>query len=194
MKRLSYLILLLSLTTGCINDELNNETSTISLKAPNGEYIANNIHDLNVEVEKFIASQYGKDLNFKIKSIDYTPLKEGYLANISYEVSNGNTHNFIKTNNLDLLTNSQVDEFKLEMNNTIQTTQKENEYILTYANSRNANARAVMFVCKSASNCTPCKVEVTPNQPTESSGPTETKVTCTETCKDCKLEATIIEQ
>lgn len=194
MKKLFNSIILLILMTGCNNDGFNESISTLEIQAPNGEYIAKSIDDLNIEIEKIVASQYGEDLKFDITSIDYTPLDEGYLANITYKVANGFTHNLIRTNNANILGNSKADKIEFVTIGKHKIMKESERLVLTNSSSRSGRSATHTYVCKSASNCSPCQVQATITQPTAPGGQKDIKISCTDTCSDCKLEVTIIEQ
>lgn len=82
-------------------DTLTGETAndSLSVTAPNGDKIAEDMEALEEQIRLMIAEQYGEDIPFEITSIEYSDVpQEYYLATINYRMENGITSNFVMTN------------------------------------------------------------------------------------------------
>lgn len=155
---------------------------SIELTAPNGDKIAESIEDVKLEISNYIAIEYGKDLAYTVTGVDYVAINDGFLAIINYMLEDGSKHNIVKTNNLNVLSNSSID---ILIDNRVGDhilLEDDGKATLNFA-SRSVKP-SVSFVCKSELNCTPCKVIA------KSVGES-TEVTCTTDCEDCKLKAII---
>lgn len=72
---------------------------SLSVTAPNGDKIAEDMEALEEQIRLMIAEQYGEDIPFEITSIEYSDVpQEYYLATINYRMENGITSNFVMTN------------------------------------------------------------------------------------------------
>lgn len=108
--------LMLCALAGCDNDHHAVPTpdmpqpNKLSLTAPNGQQIAESMEALRASTAADITEQFGDDCDFTITSIEYAPLKEGYLALIGYRLADGSTSNYALSNNREVLVISPVDE------------------------------------------------------------------------------------
>lgn len=189
-------LILLGLT-GCDNDTVldpnMSKQNELSIIAPNGEKIAESMETLQARTAMNIAEQFGDDYGFTITSIEYTPLDEGYLALVNYQLENGTTSNYAVSNNMEVLTNSLVDVITYSSSNAPLQYGENGEVSITFTKSTSA-ANSISFKCKSASNCKPCQVKIVTGNTEEGSfvtGEGKTTISCSDTCPDCKLEATI---
>lgn len=197
MKKVLFLtcwIMSIAFITSCNNKDempIQNE-ETISLIAPNGETIASDMATLNNEVATIIAKQFGDDLEFTITGIDYADINDGYLAIVNYQLATGQASNYAKSNSPTVLSSSAIDQLHMDgVFNKEKWDMSEGKTVLSNAitsTRSEAAARNVSFVCKSASGCKPCQVKVSQ---IISSDKETTTISCTATCKDCKLEAYI---
>lgn len=172
--------------------------SDISLVAPNGQRIAEDMTSLEKEVSMMVAKQFGDDLKFNITSIEYAPVDKGYLALINYSLYDGRSSNFAKTNNTKVLTNSPADivHYKRPMDNLRFEKTDDNAITLHgEVQTRSTNTgENYSFVCKSATNCKPCQVKIVSVKKdylTDTEDGSTTKISCSDRCTDCKLEVTI---
>lgn len=107
--------LMLCALAGCDNDHHAVPTpdmpqpNKLSLTAPNGQQIAESMEALRASTAADIAEQFGDDCDFTITSIEYAPLKEGYLALIGYRLADGSTSNYALSSNREILVDSPVD-------------------------------------------------------------------------------------
>ena len=110
MKKTASIILLCFLaaagTTGCkcSNNDIPSVAAkdkavqnSLSIVAPNGEKIADDMESLENEIKFKIAEQYGEDIPFEITSIEYLDVPEGYCATVNYRMENGISTNFVIT-------------------------------------------------------------------------------------------------
>lgn len=82
-------------------DTLTEETAndSLSITAPSGDKIAEDMESLEEQIRLMIAEKYGEDIPFEITSIEYSDVpQEYYLATINYRMENGITSNFVMTN------------------------------------------------------------------------------------------------
>lgn len=82
-------------------DTLTEETAndSLSITAPSGDKIAEDMESLEEQIRLMIAEKYGEDIPFEITSIEYADVpQEYYLATINYRMENGITSNFVMTN------------------------------------------------------------------------------------------------
>lgn len=96
------------------DDIIENAPSNISLTAPNGEQIMESMEALNQMTSRTIATNYGDDYNFKIESIEYTDIDDGYLALITYSLENGTISNFALSNCIKVFNASNVTSVDIE--------------------------------------------------------------------------------
>ncbi|ADV42479.1 hypothetical protein [Bacteroides helcogenes] len=198
---ITFLTLATAFMAGCGNKDESpvSQETNVSLIAPNGELIAKDMAALNKETALIIAKQYGEDLDFKITDIEYTQINDGYLALIAYQLSNGRSSNYAKTNSDNVLADASVNAVIYDICSTEDTQWNisEDQTTLNIENATtrsNGNAKEISFVCKSASNCKPCQVKVASVIDSSDDSITDgrsIKVTCSSDCNDCKLEATI---
>ncbi|MBR4047518.1 MAG: hypothetical protein IKK07_03575 [Bacteroides sp.] len=170
------------------DDIIENAPSQISLIAPNGEQIMEDMEDLNQMISRTIATNYGDDYNFKIESIEYTDIDDGYLALITYSLEDGTMSNFALSNSIKVFNASNVTSVEIETDTYEIIGDEENS--ITVGNSRsNQDSKGIKFFCKSASSCIPCQVKIGKLPITEDNKDTE--VECTSNCPDCKLKVVI---
>lgn len=110
MKKTASIILFCFLaaagTTGCkcSNNDIPSVAAkdkavqdSLSIVAPNGEKIADDMESLENEIKFKIAEQYGEDIPFEITSIEYLDVPEGYCVTVNYRMENGISTNFVIT-------------------------------------------------------------------------------------------------
>lgn len=180
---------------GCNNESesimQSSQIMNLTLCAPNGELIAKDVSSLKEETALVIAKQFGDDFKFTITDIQYTPLKNGYLALVSYELEDGRQSNYAKTNSLEVINFSPVDIMNYISSNEISDWRINDDKTALHTITKGLYSTSeTSFVCKSATNCKPCQVKITQHQDSFNDG-TVTKVSCSDKCEDCKLEATI---
>lgn len=109
-----------AIVAGCSNknEVANLETEKISLVAPNGERIAQDMATLKKETARIVAKQFGNDTSFKITDVEYASVSDGYLALINYELDNGEKSSYAISNSRAVLTNSAIDTLIIEGTNT----------------------------------------------------------------------------
>lgn len=166
----------------------------ISLTAPNGERIYEDMDALNEDVKMTVAEHFGDDIPFKVTSIKYTDVYDGYFAVITYQLENGVTSNYAVSNSMSVFEKTPVDEFIIEYRaSDVQLGHSDDgEIAIMYINS--GDDHKTVYKCNSASNCTPCKViqkRITTQDPIK---PDKTTIvtSCSTECTDCKLTATTI--
>ena len=82
---------------GTLTEETANDS--LSITAPSGDKIAEDMESLEEQIRLMIAEKYGEDIPFEITSIEYADVpQEYYLATINYRMENGITSNFVMTN------------------------------------------------------------------------------------------------
>ena len=142
MKRIAFTVCCLLALIGfsrCNNENeyltQNEQENNLTLIAPNGMRIASSLHSLKEETAVIIAEQFGDDLKFTITDIQYTPVREGYLALISYELENGQPGNFAHTNSSEIINNTLVDMAVFDLPNDTNW-QLNEEGTMLYTTSR----------------------------------------------------------
>ena len=117
MKKNAYTILIcliaiVSITglTGCKCSDSDKQTpaetlteetanDSLSITAPSGDKIAEDMESLEEQIKLMIAEKYGEDIPFEITSIEYADVPQGYyFATINYRMENGIMSNFAITN------------------------------------------------------------------------------------------------
>lgn len=188
--QLSLLAVFAAISFGCSESAVStgrNSNDNISLIAPNGERVYKDMGSLNEEVRLIIAESFGDDIPFKILSVEYTDVYDGYYAIVTYRLENGITSNYAVSNSWSVFANTSVNEWIVECNST------EVEYIISddadsvVCKSQDVQNYKTVFTCKSETGCSPCKV----HQVLEVNDPNKTviKTTCTQECVDCYLTA-----
>lgn len=145
-----------------------------------------------------VAKQFGNDYPFTITDIQYTDIEDGDLALIEYQLENGQKSNYAITNSKNILSEHNLDYLNIDLNDAnLETSPDGSCYLLnSKSDTRSVDEGKISFVCKSASNCTPCQVKILTTSTTidtdiNASHTEKTKISCSSQCTDCKLEATI---
>lgn len=196
IKLISFLYLIsVYILTGCSKETVQDESlvidNHISLIAPNGERVYEDMGSFIEEVRMTVARRFGDDIPFKA-SIEYIDMPDGYFAIITYQLENGITSNYAVSNSVSVLSSTPADKVIVEgeTKNTEVVISEDGKSAVTYYDSINNGPRTT-YECNSASNCIPCKVEETIIFSSSFSPGGETIIRkCSEECSDCKMTVT----
>ena len=187
--------------SGCNNEDMADmspntpKEASLCLQAPNGETIAHDISELKEETTLMVAKQFGDDYEFTLTSIEYADVNDGFLALINYRLEDGTVSNYAISNSNSVLQATDIDDLTLDLPTEASWREEDNSIIVPIAEGTlsTASTNETKYVCKSATNCTPCQVKIVRdlNLGTLKSKGVVYKVTCRDECSDCKMEVTI---
>lgn len=149
--------------------EATQEELALSLKAPSGEMIADDIRALKEEASLIINGDSKAGVELEIVALNYFPASTGYAVIVEYLTSDGNTGNFMKSKGVGV--NCSGSELVMQKLPRLKSSDE------TSGNS------GVTFSCIANGSCSTCGVEGTYNPQTNVA-----TVMCS--CNECILKST----